>query len=96
MPQPPKSGKITNEGNQVKPLVLKAHFDGKQILLDEPYPLTPNATLTVTVLTNEVGNQPTDRWDLLSRSGLNRAYGETEPDYPLSMVKESNPDYEGS
>ena len=29
---------------------LRAHFDGKQILLDEPYELTPNTKLVVSVI----------------------------------------------
>ena len=29
---------------------LPAHFDGRQIVLDEPYDLPPNASLVVTVL----------------------------------------------
>lgn len=32
---------------------LPAHFDGKQIVLDEPYPLEPNTPLTVVVSSTE-------------------------------------------
>ena len=31
-------------------IILPAHFDGQQIVLDEPYPLEPNTPLTVVVL----------------------------------------------
>ena len=31
---------------------LPAHFDGRQIVLDEPYDLPPNASLVVTVLSD--------------------------------------------
>lgn len=31
-------------------VTLRAHFDGKQIVLDEPFKLEPNAELIVTVV----------------------------------------------
>jgi hypothetical protein len=31
-------------------VALRAHFDGKHVVLDEPYDLEPNASLLVTVL----------------------------------------------
>ena len=31
-------------------VTLQAHFDGKQILLDEPYELAPNTKLIVSVI----------------------------------------------
>jgi hypothetical protein len=31
-------------------VALQAHYDGKHIVLDEPYDLPPNASLMVTVL----------------------------------------------
>jgi hypothetical protein len=34
-------------------------------------------------------------WYALSLQGLNRAYGDDEPDYELSQIKEFNPSYEG-
>ncbi len=34
-------------------------------------------------------------WYDLSLQGLNRAYGDDEPDYDLSQIKGFNPDYEG-
>ena len=67
------------------PVVLKAHFDGREIKLDEPYDLPPNARLIVTVL--PAGMEDAD-WRALSLNGLARAYGDDEPDYPLSMVAE--------
>ena len=33
---------------------LHAHFDGRQIVLDEPYDLPPNISLIVTVLSESV------------------------------------------
>lgn len=67
------------------PVVLKAHFDGREIKLDEPYALPANAKLMVTVLPAPLSEA---MWRELSKSGLARAYGDNEPDYPLSMVAE--------
>lgn len=32
---------------------------------------------------------------ILAHRGLANAYGEGEPEYPLSLIKEPNPEYEG-
>ncbi len=32
-------------------------------------------------------------WLCASADGLNRAYGDDEPDYPARLIKEHNPDY---
>ena len=34
-------------------------------------------------------------WYALSLQGLNRAYGDDEPEYELSQIKQFNPSYEG-
>jgi hypothetical protein len=42
-------------------IALQAHFDGKRIILDEPYDLPPNASLIVTLLpAAAVGSSATD------------------------------------
>jgi hypothetical protein len=69
----------------MKPVVLKAHFDGREIKLDEPYDLPVNARLAVTIL--PAGTEDAD-WRALSLASLARAYGDDEPDYPLGMVAE--------
>ena len=73
---------------------LRAHFDGKQILLDEPFELELNAKLIVTVLPNSSDKERED-WAGLSLEGLARAYGDDEPEYSLDLIKEANPEYEG-
>ncbi|HMG76788.1 MAG TPA: hypothetical protein VK582_25160 [Pyrinomonadaceae bacterium] len=35
-------------------------------------------------------------WTRLSLESLARGYGDDEPEYPLDLIKESNPEYEGS
>lgn len=69
----------------MKPVVLKAHFDGREIKLDEPFDLPVDARLMVTVLPAAMDEQ---MWRELAMTGLSRAYGNDEPDYPLSMVAE--------
>lgn len=67
-------------------VTLKAHFDGRSILLDEPYQIPPNARLLITLV--EPG-QDDERalWADLSLSGLAGAYGDDEPDYDLTDVR---------
>jgi hypothetical protein len=79
----------------MKVITLQAHFDGERICLDEPFELEPNTKLIVTVLLGEHPDDEREAWLLLSKKGLEAAYGVDEVEYPLSLVKESNPDYEG-
>ena len=72
---------------------LRAHFDGKQIQLDEPFPLQPNAKLLVTVL-SDVDDEHED-WARLAIQNLARAYGPDEPEYPSELIKQANPEYDG-
>lgn len=72
-------------------VTLKAHFDGKQICLDEPYPLKPDARLIVTVVPGDSPEDERRAWRLASQAGLARAYGEDEPDYSKAVIRESPP-----
>lgn len=74
-------------------ITLRAHFDGRQILLDEPFPLQPNTKLIVTVIPDSL-DQERDDWGRLALQNLARAYGPDEPEYSLDDIKEVNPDYE--
>ena len=73
---------------------LRAHFDGSQILLDEPFDLEPDAELIVTVLPKS-SDAERDDWARLSIENLARTYGDDEPEYSLDLIKEANPAYEG-
>lgn len=76
----------------MKPVALRAHFDGEHIHLDEPFELRPGTSVTVMV----PGDDPERAdWLRLSQQRLAEAYGDDEPEYPLSLIKEPNPDYEG-
>ena len=73
-------------------VALKAHYDGKQICLDEPYPLQPNSKLVVLVV-RELSNDD-DREELheMGRQSLARAYGDDEPDYSDRLGKKLPPE----
>lgn len=74
------------------PKTINAHFDGKQIVLDEPFELEPNMKIVVTILSED---DEREEWRLAAMLSLARAYGDDEPEYGLDSIKEWNPDYEG-
>ena len=67
-------------------VTLKAHYDGKQIVLDEPFELPAGSSLIVTVLSDRLSRENA-QWHALAASGLERAYGDAEPEYSVSDVK---------
>ena len=78
----------------MKPITLRAHFAGVHIQLDEQFDLQPNTQLIVTVLPLEPDSNEDEDWYLLARQGLEAAYGEDEPEYSDTLIKEWNPEYE--
>ena len=74
-------------------VTLQAHFDGQQILLDEPYDLKPNTRMVISVI--QMQDEERADWTDFSLTSLERAYGEEEPEYSLDLIKEANPKYEG-
>ncbi len=74
-------------------VTLRAHFNGTQVVLDEPFSLEPNVKLLVTVLPSEAGFERED-WLLLSAQSLEAAYGDDEPEYSFADLKEANPKYD--
>jgi len=83
------------EGEYIMPIIsLSAHFDGKQICLDEPFDLEPDTRLIVTVLSEQAINDEHTAWLILSGQRLKDAYGENEPEYSSDLVKEINLHYE--
>ena len=78
----------------MEPVTLRAHFDGKQILLDEPFELEPNAELIVTVVSRATDVEH-EAWTRLALASLARAYGDDEPEYSRDQIKEANAEYAG-
>jgi hypothetical protein len=70
---------------------LKAHFDGKQICLDEPYELQPDAKLIVAVVSGDPMEDERHAWLAASQAGFARAYGDDEPDYSNAVLRETPP-----
>jgi hypothetical protein len=79
----------------MKTITLPAHFDGKKICLDKPFNLKPNTKLMVTILPKEERENEHTAWLRLSGEKLEYAFGNDEPNYSNSIIKEKNPDYEG-
>jgi hypothetical protein len=73
--------------------ILQAHFDGNQILLDEPFVLEPNTALLVTVLPRSQ-DEDRENGSRLAMECLAGAYGDNEPGYSLDSIKQVNPDYD--
>lgn len=70
-------------------LVLKAHYDGKGVVLDEPCALPANTPLAVTVLPLVSTDHDGERanWATLGAQNLARAYGDSEPEYTVADLK---------
>lgn len=66
-------------------IALRAHYDGKQIVLDESFDFAPDTQLLVTVL-SPVPPDEKDSWSRLSLENLARAYGDDEPEYSLEDI----------
>ena len=73
-------------------VTLQGHFDGKQILLDEPYALEPDTKLLISVIQMDADDEDLERFAL---DNLEGAYNDDEPEYSFDMIKERNPLYEG-
>lgn len=72
-------------------VTLKAHFDGKSICLDDPYPLEPDTPLLVTVVAGDSAAAERQAWLAASQASLGLAYGPDEPDYSNSVIREEPP-----
>ncbi len=72
-------------------VTLRAHFDGKQICLDEPYELQPDARLIVTVVSGDSMGDERQAWLAASQAGFARAFGDDEPDYSNAVLRDAPP-----
>jgi hypothetical protein len=68
--------------------------DSKIELIDS-VALPEGAKLLVTLLPGDSLSNLSQDWRNISLQGLENAYDENEPEYPLELVKELNPEYEG-
>ena len=72
-------------------ITLKAHFDGKQICLDQPYELQPDSKLIVAVVSGDSLEDERQAWLAASQAGFDRAYGDDEPDYSNAVLRKTLP-----
>lgn len=61
---------------------LESHYDGRSILLDEPYELPLNAQALVTVAAPAPGVNREHRGE-----GIARAYGDNRPEYSVDDAR---------
>ena len=72
-------------------ITLKAHYDGRQVCLDEPYPLQTDTKLLVTVVPEDLLEEEHQAWLAASQAGFARAFGDDEPDYSNAIILEAPP-----
>ncbi len=75
-------------------MFVYAHFDGHQILLDEPVNLKPDTKLLVDIPDDEQSVEEERReWARMALTNLGRRY-DNEPElYTDDMIIEPNPEY---
>ncbi|PYI86383.1 MAG: hypothetical protein DME26_09115 [Verrucomicrobia bacterium] len=69
-------------------VTLRAHLDGKQICLDEPFEIPPDAKLFVTVVPATDDTSDLRDWYEFGKRSLARAYDDDEPDYSNAVILE--------
>jgi hypothetical protein len=74
-------------------LVEAKVLDSTHLELSKPIAARQGLTVFVSVVESAERDVEQQEWLAASASSLQAAYGESEPDYPASMVRESNPDY---
>lgn len=65
-------------------VILKAHYDGEHIVLDEPFELPAHVPLMVTVFAPDAERS---EWAALGAQSLTRAYSDDEPEYTMADLK---------
>ena len=74
-------------------LVKAKVVDSTHLELSEPIAARKGLTVLVSVAEATDKDAERQQWLAASVESLDTAYGESEPDYSASMVKENNPDY---
>jgi len=64
---------------------LRAHYNGKRVLLDDKIDLPANTKLLITVIQPSDARQ--DSWYDLSVQGFTAAYADDEPEYSLTQLR---------
>ena len=71
-------------------------LDDRHLKLTQSLALPPGSRIFITISSSEDQIQIMEResWTKLSAQKLEGAYGEDEPEYSLSLVKQPNPEYQ--
>ena len=75
-------------------IVLKAKVvDPTHLELSKPIQAACGETVLVSLMVGAPESAERQDWLALSAEGLQPAYGDSEPEYTIKMVRESNPEY---
>lgn len=70
-------------------------LDSTHLELSEPIATPSGETVLISVAVARENDVERAEWLAASLQSLNDAYGESEPEYSPTMVRERNPDYRG-
>jgi hypothetical protein len=75
-------------------IVLKARVvDSTHLELSKPIQLPRGETVLVSLTEGAEESRERQEWLAASADGLQSAYGDSEPEYTIEMVRESNTEY---
>lgn len=68
-------------------------IDATHLELSKPIAASYGEAIRVFIAEADEGDNEHKEWLAISLEGLQSAYGDSEPDYTATMVRESNPEY---
>lgn len=68
-------------------------LDARHLELTQPIDTAPGGKVVVTVIDPSQRDWERDEWLSLSSGTIASAYGDSEPEYTVGMIKEPNPEY---
>jgi hypothetical protein len=75
-------------------IVVEARvMDATHLELTQPIDTPPGGKVVISVLDPVKGDKERDDWLSLSLGTIAAAYGDSEPEYTVNMIKEPNPEY---
>jgi hypothetical protein len=75
-------------------IVLKAKVvDPTHLELSKPIQVSRGQTVLVSLLEGDKDSAEDQDWLKMGTEGLQAAYGDSEPEYTIEMVREPNPEY---
>jgi len=75
-------------------IVVEARvMDPTHLELTQPIDMPPGGKVVVSVLDLAQGDREREEWLAFSLGTITSAYGDSEPEYTVGMIKEPNPEY---